>query len=250
MGIDVEKRDGICFLTMNRPAVLNALDLAALDALATAWRDAERDETVRVVVLTGAGDRSFSVGAELKTLKQPGTKIELRHPAFFPETDKPIVAAVNGYCIAGGCELLGATDVRIAADHAEFSISEAKLGLFPAGGSAVRFPRQLPWPLAMELMITGRRIPAAEALRWGLVNRVAPFADLRRTAEEYASAIAKLSPVSVRAIKQSAKATFHMPLDEAFAAQVEYTRRVAMSEDAKEGPRAFLEKREPRFAGK
>src|SRR5215472_18421826 len=118
MGIDVEKRDGICFLTMNRPAVLNALDLAALDALATAWRDAERDETVRVVVLTGAGDRSFSVGADLKAFAPPGTRLDLRHPAFFPETDKPIVAAVNGYCLAGGCELLGATDIRIASDHA------------------------------------------------------------------------------------------------------------------------------------
>jgi enoyl-CoA hydratase/carnithine racemase len=250
MGIDIEKRDGIAFITMNRPAVLNALDLAALDALAAAWRSIEKDDSVRVAVLTGAGERSFSVGADLKAFAPPGTKIELRHAAFFPETDKPIVAAVNGHCLAGGCELLGATDIRVAADHAEFSITEAKIGLFPAGGSAVRFPRQLPWPLAMELMITGRRIPASDALRWGLVNRVVARGDLMATAEEYARDIAKLSPVSVRAIKQCAKETFAMPLEQAFDAQVEFTRRVVTSEDAREGPRAFLEKREPRFVGR
>jgi enoyl-CoA hydratase/carnithine racemase len=249
-GIQIDKRDGICLVTMNRPQVMNALDLAALDALAEAWRDIERDDSIRVALLTGAGEKSFSVGADLKAFAPPGTKIELRHAAFFPETDKPIVAAVNGFCLAGGCELLGATDIRVAAEHAEFSITEAKIGLFPAGGSAVRFPRQLPWPLAMELMITGRRISAADALRWGLVNRVVPRADLAAAAEDYARAIAKLSPVSVRAIKQCAKTTLGMPLDVAFDAQVEFTKRVVASEDAKEGPRAFLEKREPRFTGR
>lgn len=250
MTLDLEKRDGLYFITLNRPAVLNALDLATLDALAEAWRDAERDPTVRVCVITGAGDRSFSVGADLKNFAPPGAKIELKHLAFFPETNKPIVAAVNGYCLAGGCELLGATDIRIAAEHADFGITEPKIGLFPAGGSAVRFPRQLPWPLAMELMITGRRIGAADALRWGLVNRVVPLAELMPTAEEYARAIASCSPVSVRAIKECARTTLAMPLDEAFEKQVEFTRRVVQSDDAQEGPRAFLEKREPRFAGR
>jgi (E)-benzylidenesuccinyl-CoA hydratase len=250
MTINLEKKDAVCFVTMNRPHVLNALDLEALDALAEAWRELERDPALSVCVLTGAGDRSFSVGADLKDFAPPGTKIELKHPAFFPETGKPIVAAVNGYCLAGGCELLGATDVRIAAEHAEFSVTEAKLGLFPAGGSAVRFARQLPWPLAMELMITGRHVSADDAFRWGLVNRVVPLAKLMTTAEDYARAIAACSPVSVRAIKECARATLAMPLDEAFEAQVEYTRRVVESEDAQEGVRAFLERRAPRFTGR
>lgn len=250
MTIDIEKRDSICFITLNRPDVLNALDLAALDALAEAWREVERDPALRVCVLTGAGERSFSVGADLKHFAPPSAKIELQHPAFFPEMGKPIVAAVNGFCLAGGCELLGASDIRIAAEHAEFSLTEAKVGLFPAGGSAVRFPRQLPWPLAMELMITGRRISAADALRWGLVNRVVPLAELMTTAEQIAREIASCSPVSVRAIKESARASLAMPLDEAFDAQLEYTRRVVESEDAQEGVRAFLEKRAPRFTGR
>src|SRR5262249_47257935 len=123
MGIDVVKHGAICIVTMNRPVVLNALDLEMLDALAEAWRGIERDADVRVAILTGAGERSFSVGADLKNFAPPGAKVELRHPAFFPETGKPLIAAVNGYCLAGGCELLGATDIRIAAGHAEFAIT-------------------------------------------------------------------------------------------------------------------------------
>lgn len=250
MTLQIEKRDALCFITIDRPQVLNALDLSTLDALAEAWRDVERDESVRVAVLTGAGERSFSVGADLKTFAPPGAKLELRHAAFFPETGKPIVAAVNGFCLAGGCELLGATDLRVAAEHAEFGVTEAKLGLFPAGGSAVRFARQLPWPLAMELMITGKRISAADALRWGLVNRVVPLSELMAVAEQYALAVAACSPVSVRAIKEAAMTSLALPLEAAFEAQIEYTRRVVASEDAKEGPRAFLEKRAPRFVGR
>jgi (E)-benzylidenesuccinyl-CoA hydratase len=249
MGIDFDRSGAIATIAMNRPEVLNALDLAALDALAAAWSEIDRDPAIRVAIVTGAGDRSFSVGADLKHFAPPGARIELVHPAFFPSTDKPIVAAVNGYCLAGGCELLGATDIRFAAPHAVFSLTEARLGLFPAGGSAVRYPRQLPWPLAMELLIGGRHVTADEALRWGLVNRVVPSQDLMAAAREAAERIARLSPVSVRAIKACAKQTFAMPLEEAFRAQVAFTKTVVESDDAKEGQRAFLEKREPSFKG-
>jgi enoyl-CoA hydratase/carnithine racemase len=250
MTIDVEKRGSIATITMNRPEVLNALDLASLDALADAWRTIDGDGQIRVAIITGAGDRSFSVGADLKNFAPPDAHIELVHDAFFPKTNKPIIAAVNGYCLAGGCEILGATDLRIAAPHAVFSLTEAKLGLFPAGGSAVRFPRQLPWPLAMELLIGGRNVSAEEALRFGLVNRVVPSSELSGAAVEIAERVAGLSPISVQAIKACARSTLSMSLDDAFRAQVDFTRRVIGSDDAKEGHRAFLEKRPPRFTGR
>jgi enoyl-CoA hydratase len=249
MPIHLDRQTSIACITLDRPEVQNALDLPALDALAAAWDEVDRDPEVRVVVITGAGDRAFSVGADLKRFNPAGAKVELRHAAFFPATNKPIVAAVNGLCLAGGCELLGATDLRVAAEHATFAITEAKLGLFPAGGSAVRLPRQLPWPLAMELMITGRPITAAEALRWGLVNQVVPADRVRPAAFALAERVAALSPVAVAAIKQCARDTLGLPLADAFAAQVAFTRRVIESDDAQEGPRAFLEKRPPQFTG-
>jgi enoyl-CoA hydratase/carnithine racemase len=248
--IRVERRGQVVTITLDRPEVLNALDLAALDALDRAWSDFDRDPELRVAILTGSGERSFSTGADLKRFAPPGASVELQHAAFFPKTNKPIVAAVNGYCIAGGLELLGATDLRVAAEHATFALTEAKLGLFPAGGSAVRFPHQLPWPLAMELMIGGREISAEEALRWGLVNRVVPLGLLMDTAQQIAERIAKLAPISVQAIKESARSALGMTLEEGYRAQIELTRRVVSSEDAEEGRRAFLEKREPRFRGR
>jgi dehydration protein DpgD len=225
--------------------VHNALDLATLEALDEAWQRVENDEAIRVAILTGAGDRAFCAGADLRNFAPPGTEIEPSYPAFFPTLTKPVVAAVNGLALGGGTELLGVTDLRVAATHATFSLTEARIGLYPAGGGVVRFARQLPWPLAMELLVTGRRVSADEALRWGMVNRVVEPGDLMDAAEEYASLVLRCAPISVRAIKACALDTMELPLEEAFAASLSYQERATSSPDAAEGIRAFAEKRDP-----
>lgn len=247
----VEVAGRVATLTINRPERRNAMDLETLDALADAWRTLEADADVRAVILTGAGDEAFSSGADLRDFAPPSERHRLgpSHPAFFPERTlgKPLIAAVNGYCLAGGCELLLACDIGVAAEHATFAIPEPTLGLFPAGGSAVRAPRRLGWTAAMELLLTGERIDASEALRIGLVNRVVPIEYLSQTAQAIAEQIAANSPAAVRAIKECALETGGLALEEAFARQDEFSRRVHAGPDAAEGIEAFREKRAPEF---
>ena len=247
MSVDLDVRDGIAYVTLNRPDVLNALDLAMLNALDDAWHRIEDDPSVRVAILTGAGDRAFSAGGDLKEFAPDETPIAETYPAFFPALTKPLIAAVNGLAYGGGTELLGLCDLRVAADHATFSLMEVTRGLFPAGGSVVRFARELPWPLAMELLITGRPITADVALRWGLVNRVVPAAELMAAAEEYARAVIACAPTAGAAIKAAAAASIGIPLDDAFAASLTHQRRVLASPEAAEGVAAFLERRPPRW---
>ena len=246
-----EVTEHVATITIARSERRNAMDLATLDALHAAWSRAEEDADVRAVILTGQGEVAFSAGADLKDFapESERRRVGPTHPAFFPELvlRTPLIAAVNGHCLAGGLELLLASDIRIAARHATFGIPEPQLGLFPAGGSAVRAPRRLGWAAAMELLLTGEPIDAATALSIGLVNRVVDLDELMPTARAIAGRIAANSPVAVRTIKECALASDGVPLEEALARQAEFAARVHAGPDAAEGMRAFREKRSPRF---
>ena len=266
-GLLYEKRDGVAYLTFNRPDVHNAWNPEVMVRLAEAWKSFAEDDDLRVAIITGAGDKAFSAGADLGHLipvltgaRQPQDEwdrrvLEDRSLTRYGllrglEMYKPVVAAVNGFCLAGGMELLQGTDIRIAAEHAEFGLSEAKRALVPAGGSLVRLARQVPFAKAMEILLTGDRISAQEAHRIGLVNYVVPAAEVMPTAERFARTIAANGPLAVRKIKEAVLRTSGLPLRDAYKIETECAGEVMRSDDAKEGPRAFMEKREPRYTGR
>lgn len=262
-----EKRDGIAYITLNRPEVHNAINPEALVRLRDAWLDFEADDNVRVAIISGAGDKAFTSGADLSRLiplytraRQPEDEWDRRvvedrdlqqvalmrgRPIY-----KPIIAAVNGFCLAGGTELIQATDIRIAAEHATFGLFEVKRAIVPAAGSMVRLPRQIPHCRAMEILLVGDSISAQEAYRIGLVNYVVPQAELMDTAETFARKIAENGPLAVRKVKEAVLRTSGLPLEEAYKIEDDCAREVFRSEDAKEGPRAFMEKRPPRYIGR
>ena len=262
-----EKRDGIAWLTMNRPERRNAISPEMLVRLRDAWGDFRDDDGVRVAVLTGAGDQAFCAGADLQLL------IPLFTGARKPETDwdqeliqdrqaldtgllrrfelyKPVIAAVNGAALAGGTEILQATDIRIACPEASFGLSEPKRGIIPAGGSLARLQRQVPFCKAMEILLTGDPMPAAEAHRIGLINEIVPREKLLARAGEIANRIAENGPLAVRKIKEALLRTNGLPLADAFRIESECAADVMRSKDAVEGPRAFMEKRKPVFIGR
>jgi enoyl-CoA hydratase/carnithine racemase len=262
-----DKREGIAYITFNRPERHNAMDPETVVRLGEALLDFERSDDARVAIITGAGDKAFCSGADLGRLiplytraRQPEDEWDRRvledreiraasmmrdHPIF-----KPIVAAVNGICLAGGTELLQATDIRIAAEHATFGLMEVKRAIVPGAGSMARLARQIPWSKAMEILLVGEPISAQEAHRIGLVNYVVPLAELMPTAEKFARKIAENGPLAVRAIKEAVIRSSGMPLADAYQIENEVARGVMRSEDAKEGPRAFIEKRPPVYKGR
>ena len=267
MALIYEKRDHVAYITLNRPEAHNALDPATVLELLDAWEDFRDDAAMRCAVLTGAGEASFCAGADLSTLiplftgaRQPQDEVEQKVQADPTlamrailrdlELDKPVVAAVNGNAIAGGMELLYATDIRVAADTARFGLQEVRWSVFPMGGSTVHLPRQVPYARAMEILLTGELIDAEEAQRLGFINRVVPSDQVMETAEKFARIISKNGPLAVSAVKQSVLANMGKPIAEGLARELELSLPVFMSEDAKEGPKAFKEKREPLFKGK
>ncbi|WP_203006980.1 enoyl-CoA hydratase/isomerase family protein [Frankia nepalensis] len=259
-----EKDGPIATVTLNRPEVRNAISVEMGAALNEATEDFEDDPTLRVLILTGAGDKAFCAGADLKSAipavtasassassagpDGPTGADPIKRP--FSDTTKPVIAAVNGYAVAGGMEILLGTDIRIAATHASFGLPEPALGLVPFYGSHVRLPQQVSWARAMEILLVGDRISAQEALEIGLINRVVPAADLMSTARAFAERISRNSPLAVRKIKETVRAAYNRPWDEAFAIESRIAAEVLASEDAKEGPRAFAEKRQPVFQGR
>jgi enoyl-CoA hydratase len=262
-----EKRDAIAWITFNRPHAKNAMSPEAFCRLADAWTEFRDDPDLRVAVLTGAGDEAFTSGGDLKLLlplwtgaRPPENEWDRRLLAdpgismvsllkTFP-LYKPVIAAVNGAALAGGTELMLATDIRVAVTHARFGLTEVQRALVPGGGSMVRLPRQIPWARAMEILLTGDPITAEEALRLGLVNRVVEPAELRPTVEAFARRLARNGPLSLQAIKRTALETSGLPLADAFAIEAQHSAGVMRSEDAREGPRAFAEKREPVYRGR
>ena len=256
------ERDGhVTIVTMNRPAARNAMGLELLVRLADAWDAIDADPEVRVAILTGAGG-NFSAGADLKGMAggyadDEWTARMKREPDLHWKSflrsyhlKKPLVAAVEGIAFGGGTEILQATDIRVAGESARFGLTEAKWGLFPLGGSTVRLRRQIPPAFAMEMLLTGRAVTAEEAHRWGLINRVVDDGAALAEARAIADLIAANGPIAVQAIKRSALSSDGLPEAEALARELEIGQPVFGTADAKEGPRAFLEKRKPAFQGK
>jgi enoyl-CoA hydratase len=257
----VERAGAIVTVVMNRPEARNAMDLEMLARMADAWQAIDADPEVRVAILTGAGGH-FSSGSDLKVmasgkndpvwLARFQADPDLHWKAFLRhyQLKKPLIAAVEGTCVAGGTEILQATDIRVAAEGARFGISEARWGLFPLGGSTVRLRRQIPYCHAMEILLTGRHVPAREALGLGLINRVVPDGEALAAAKQIAQQIAENGPIAVQAIKRSVLATEGLPEAEALALELEIGQPVFDSQDAKEGPAAFVAKRKPDFKGR
>lgn len=244
----------VAVLTLDRPEAHNALSVHMVRRLAEAADAAARDDAVRAVVLTGAGERAFCAGGDLGELipRLTAGELEIIVPdptkRFFSDLYKPIVAAVNGLCVAGGLEILLGTDLRIAAEHAVFGLPEVRWGLVPGGGSHVRLPQQVPWAFAMQLLLTGDHVPAARAHEVGLVNDVVPAGQVRDRALELARRLARNGPLAVRAAKEIAvRALGNEPR---FALENAINRQVVASQDAVEGPRAFIEKRDPQYLGR
>ena len=255
----VEVRGHILIVTMNRPKVRNALSGPMMAIMAEAWDRVDADPAIRACILTGAGG-AFCAGADLKamTASHPGESFE--SGAFDPAViepllkgrrlSKPLIAAVEGAAIAGGTEILQATDIRVAGRSARFGISEARWGLFPLGGSAVRLVRQIPYTVAADLLLTGRHITADEALRIGLIGHVVEDGQALTTALEIAAQIAANGPLAVRAILRTIRESEGMAENDAFALESKLGMAVFASEDAREGPRAFTQKRAPDFQGR
>ncbi len=262
-----EKRDGVAWITFNRPEAKNAISPEAFCRLADAWRELREDDALRLGVLTGAGGEIFTAGGDLKRLlplwtgaRQPADDWDRRlladpgltQAALLKDAalDKPLIAAVIGDALAGGFELMLACDLRVAVRHARFGLTEVQRALVPGGGSMVRLPRQIPWARAMEILLTGDSIASEEALRLGLVNRLVEPEQLVPEVEKLATRLARNGPLALRAIKRTALETSGLPLAEAHAIEAQHSAGVMRSEDAREGPRAFAEKREPVYRGR
>jgi enoyl-CoA hydratase len=262
-----EKQDGVALLTLNRPEHRNAYSPEMMVLLAEAWTDFRDDDSLRVAILTGAGEKAFCAGGDLGRLmplftgaREPEDEWDRRLMSDVGnvmstallrpfELYKPIISAINGYAVAGGTEILQSTDIRIASTNASFGLSEVQRGLVPAGGSMVRLPRQIPYCKAMEILLTGDPISAEEAVRIGFVNEVVASEELMPRAFHFANRLASNAPLALRAIKEAVLRTSGLPLEEAYGIEYQLAASVMSSQDAREGPRAFMEKRAPVFKG-
>jgi E-phenylitaconyl-CoA hydratase len=257
MSIDFEMRsDGIAVITINRPEKRNALDAEHYQALSQAWERVRDDDLVRVAIITGAGDKVFSAGADLKSWVGRRTALSemwqtqrgmLLNRGL--EVWKPVIAAINGHCLAGGMTLMLATDIRVSAEHATFGLSEVKRGIIAANGGTQRIVDQMPHAIAMELLLTGDAIDAATAAHWGLVNKVVPSGEVMEAALAYGKRIAANAPLAVQAAKELVLRRRNEGLSSGLRLEQFVNHILRQSEDAKEGGAAFSEKRSPEFKG-
>jgi len=254
--VTYEKKDRIAYVTINRPAVLNALHPPASLELSAVWDDFAADPECWVAIFTGAGDKAFSAGNDLKYTAEHGAQtVAFSGGGFGGITSrfdlvKPVIAAVNGFALGGGFELALACDIVVAAEHARFGLPEPRVGIAALAGGMHRLPRHVPLKLAMGLLLTGRQLSAAEAHRIGVVNEVVPAVDLMRAAERWAHEILACSPISVRATKQGAMQGLGLPLEEAMRTRYSEVGALLHSEDMMEGARAFAQKRPPQWKGR
>lgn len=263
MSIRTERDGNIFVVTIDRPEARNALSLEMGRELCKAWTTFRDDPELRVAILTGAGDKAFCAGADLKEVGgyyRSMTPIERRERSEHEpglggitrnlDSGKPIIAAVNGHCLAGGLELALACDIRIAAKRATFGLPEVRWGIMPGAGGTQRLPRAVPLGWALEMLYTGDPIDAETALRIGLVNRVVSAEKLMDEARDLAGRIAKRGPLAVQAVRAAALRGLHLSLDEGMRLEQFYAEPLRQSEDAQEGLKAFAEKREPQFQGR
>src|SRR5580704_2564465 len=252
MKVLFEKKDHIAYVTINRPERLNACDFEAYGRLAEIWTEFRKDADLRVAILTGAGERAFCAGSDVKS-----NYVEARgaDPASSPfpimlELHKPIIAAINGHANGGGLEQALGCDIRVAAEHAQFGLGEVRLGWLPGGGGTQRLPRLIPLGRALEMLYTGNRIGAADALRLGLVDYVVPMSGLIVRCESIATEITKSAPLAVQRIKRVALEGLDRPLTDGLKLERDGYRGLVETDDAREGALAFAEKRPPNWKGK
>jgi enoyl-CoA hydratase/carnithine racemase len=260
-----EKKEHIAYVTINRPEVMNALHVDANIELSKVFTDFKEDDNAWIAILTGAGERAFSAGNDLKataaatargeSFAAQAAQARASRPVYFGgviglQCDKPIIAAVNGVAAGGGFEIALACDLIIAAENARFALPEPRVGLVAAAGGMHRLPQQLPLKLAMGLLLTGKWLSAQDAHHFGLVNEVVPGEQLMATAERWANEILECSPLSVQLTKASVMSGLALPVEEAMQQDRERLQVLFASQDFKEGPRAFAEKRKPNWTGR
>jgi len=265
--VNFERRGHVAIVTLNRPEALNAITPEMLIRLAEAWIKVRDDQEIRVAVVTGAGEKAFCSGADLGRfiplmygVRPPADEWDRRVLADREilgtgllrtfDVVKPVIAAINGHAIAGGMEVARGTDLRIASDTAKLGVQEVKWAIFPGGGSTVRLPRQVPYARAMELLLTGDLISAAEALELGFLNRVVPQGEVLPAALDLTERIAANGPIAVQPIRRSARACLGRPEADGMQIEAEIAAPVFRTEDAREGPLAFMQKRKPVFNGR
>ena len=263
MPVRFEKREHIALITLDRPEALNAFDIELSREIAETWIAFRDDSELWVGIVTGAGNKSFSTGADLRSLGEfyrSMTPLQRRNRAESQpglggitrnlELWKPIIAAVNGYCLAGGLELALACDIRIASENAQFGLTETSRGIIPGAGGTQRLPRLVPVSIALEMILTAKRINAAEAYRIGLVNAVVSQAELMNAAVEMANRICENAPLAVQTAKMAVRKGLDVTLEEGLRLENLLGEPLRQTEDVQEGIAAFVEKRKPQFKGK
>ena len=252
-----EAQDGVALVTLDRPDVLNAMNSQMRTELFEIFTRLRMDESVKVVVVTGGGDRAFSAGADIREFLEPPTPTHFRESRkrldFRSEMDRcpqPIIAAIRGFALGGGLEFALACDIRVAAEDAQLGLTEINLAIIPGGGGTQRLPRLVGRGKALEMILTGMRVPAAEALRIGLVERVVPVAQLMAAAQGLARDIAAKAPIALRYAKEAVVSGLGLPLQDGIRLENDLATLLRTTEDRVEGARAFVEKRKPKWTGR
>jgi enoyl-CoA hydratase/carnithine racemase len=257
MNVRFERRNNVAWVTLDRPERLNAVGQAMADELEKIWLQVEADASIRAVVITGAGERAFCAGADVKESGEAGLEYWMRPwnggfggLALRSTLDIPVIARVNGLAFGGGFEIILGCDIVVAVEEAQFGLTEPRLGLLPLDGGMIQLQRQIPYKLAMGILLSGRRLSASYARDIGLVNDVVPRDKLDETVEGWLEDILACAPLSLRAIKQTVKGTAHLTPQEAHALRLPALIKALGSADAREGVRAFREKRRPSWGGR
>jgi len=255
--VHYEAKDGVATITLDRPDVLNAMNNQMRVELLEIFTRLRTDDGVKVVVVTGAGERAFCAGADIREFLEPPTPTHFRETrkridfrAEMERCPQPIIAAIRGFALGGGLELALACDIRIAAEDAQLGLTEINLAIIPGGGGTQRLPRLVGRGKALEMILTGMRVPAAEALRIGLVERVVPVADLLASAQALARQIADKAPIALRYAKEAVVGGLGLPLQDGIRLENDLATLLRTTEDRVEGAKAFVEKRKPRWTGR